>query len=418
MIAKALHSFDQFFDKELKDKYGLQFKINDFLEKIKLYLSNQLVNLSQKHVCLNFLMRFIEIAENKDGTQDLLDRIGFTKTTLFLLSDSKFEDDIFSCKIIEFLIALLRPGNRTIQKSVHNFFMTNSKATSQLFHHISNYFAFFQKIVTEPDFTKYIKYDQKLKAVELLIELFRLLCENHFQPMQDYLRTQPNLRKRTNFLELVCVLMKKCSSNPINKVYPLFLQSIDFLVEMLQGPCVDNQVCLVDLNLTPTLSKMIQWKMNSSSYLTDLKSSVTIKQQPRLVKLRMSKSQDESKDLDFNTIEKLLEGRFRMDNKKIVTLKYKAILLINSMLEMVNDKNLISSIRKELSYVALKRLIIEVYVDFLDRYKGKYLIETLNHVLVVYSVRSQLHGQTQTERKGQSRRIHIRDWFHEFVHHL
>jgi hypothetical protein len=417
VIALALHSFDEFFDKDLKDKYGLQFKINDFLDKIKLYLSNSLVNHHQKHICLEFLMRFIDTSENKVMAQDLLDRIGFTKTTLSLLSESKFEDDLFSCKVIEFLLVLLRPGNRTIQKSVYNFFITNNKLTTQLFHHIGIYFAFFQKIVTDAEFIKHIKYDKKLKVVELLIELFRLLCENHFEPMQDYLRTQDNLRKRTNFLDLVCVLLKRCSSNPINKVYPLFLQSIDFLVEMLQGPCVANQVSLVDLNLTPTLTKIIKWKMNSSSYSVELKSSITITQQPRLVKLRMSKTQDESKDLDFNTIERLLEGRFRMDNTKIVTLKYKAILLANSMLEMMSDSTTIANIRKELSYSALKRLIIEVYIQFHDRYKCRYLLECLNHVTVCDLVRPCLHGQAQAKRKEESGRVHFGDRFYESIHH-
>lgn len=392
VIAKALHSFDMFFDKDLKDKYGVGFKVTDFLDRIKFYLANPLVSFDQKHICLDFLMRYVTTSENIEITQNLLDGIGFTKTTLFLLSDTRFEDDKFSCKIIKFIISLLKPGNRTIQRSVFDFFNSNSNSTSQLFHHISKYFSLFHKVVVDEKFISGVKYDQKMKAVELLIELFQLLCENHFDDMQNYLRVQPNLRKRTNFLELICLLMKQCSNNPINKVYPLFLGSIKFLVEMLQGPCVVNQLNLVELNLVPTLTKILRWGMSSSDLQQKLTSTLTITSKSKLVKLKLSKNLDDTQEFSFKVIEKSLMGRFRMQNDMISTLKYKSIVLLNSMLEMMGDVGTVSSIRKQLHYVALKKLMIEVYVEFLDRYKGRYVIESLNHVRCYHSVRSNVYG--------------------------
>lgn len=386
-----------FFDKELKDRYGVGFKVTEFLERIKFYISNPLVTIEQKHICIDLLMRYIATSENKEMTQDLLDGIGFTKAALFLLSDMRFEDDKFSCKIIELLISLLKPGNRTIQRSVFNFFNSNSKATSQLFHHISKYFSLFQKIVSDQKFVSGVKFDQKMKAVELLIDLFRLLCENHFEDMQDYLRVQPNLRQRTNFLELICQLMKQCSNNPINKVYPLFLRSIDFLVEMLQGPCVANQVNLVELNLVPTLTQILRWKMSSTNLKQKMSSQLTITSKSNLVKLKLSRNLDDAQGMSFKVIEESLKGRFRMQNEMVSMLKYKSIVLLNSMLEMMSEQSIVSIIRKELHYVALKKLIIEVFLEFMDRYRGKYVIESLNHVLSLLNlVRSCIHGEAQS----------------------
>jgi hypothetical protein len=53
-----------------------------------------------------------------------------------------------------------------------------------------------------------------------------------------------------------------------------------------------------------------------------------------------------------------------------------------ALLEMQRDKGLISKLKKEIQYRAIKKLVIEVYVEFLERYNGLYVIETLNHVRI------------------------------------
>jgi hypothetical protein len=384
VLALALHNFDALFDKELREKLGISFKINDLLNKIKLYLTNDSVTLTQKCICLDFLIRFIEMSDDREATQVLLDRNGFSKAVVSLLAESRFKNDSYSSKLIEFLIVMLLPGNRVIQRSIYSFFMSNSEATGQLFLQICDYFALFQKVVTDLKFIKGVKYDAKLNLVERLIELLRLLCENHFEDMQDYLRSQPNLRKKINFLETVCILMKQCSANPINKVYPLFLTSVNFLIEMLQGPCVANQVSLLDLNLINTLDKILRWHKNPEDYLQQMTSTMTITQKSKLLRLKLAKRLDETGEFNITKIEESLQGQYRMDDSMIATLKYKSIVLLNSLLEMMADRQTLSKIKKEVQYRTIKKLIIEVYVDFLHRYNGNYAIESLNHFDPVY----------------------------------
>jgi hypothetical protein len=379
VLALALHGFDTLFDKDLKEKYGVGFKVNEFLLKVRHYLSNEVVPLKQKCICIDLLIRFIDTADDREACQVLLDRNGFSKTMAGLLAESKFEDEEFSRKLVDFLISLLKPGNRIIQKSLYSFFSSNSVLTNQLFKHIAQFIHLFQKIVSEQHFIKGVKYDGKLALVERLIELLRLMCENHFEDMQEYLRSQPNLRKRVNFLETVCTLMKQCSGSPIHKVYPLFLTAINFLVEMLQGPCVANQASLIDLNVISTLDKILLWRKNPADYLEKMTTSMTITQKSRLLRLKLAKRLEDAGEFNIAKIQESLQGQIRMDDGMIASLKYKAIVLVNSMLEMLADRSSLAKIKKEVSYQTLKRVLIEVYVDFLERYEGNYVIESLNH---------------------------------------
>lgn len=379
VFALSLHSFDNLFDKDLREKFGVSFKVTDMLLKMRQFLANESIELSKKSICLDFLIRFIDKAENREDCQILLDRNGFSKTVVALLAESEFKNEEFSRKLVDFLIALLLPGNRTIQRSLYSFFTSNAVSTGQLFQHIDNFIGLFQKVVKDSHFTKGIKYDGKLELVERLIEWLRLLCENHFEDAQEYLRSQPNLRKRVNFLETVSVLLKQCSSNPINKVYPLFLTSINFLVEMLQGPCVPNQTSLIDLNLIATLDRILRWQKNPEGYRKQIASTLTITHKSKLLRLKLAKRLEEAGEFNIAKIEESLQGQYRMDNGMIATLKYKAIVLLNSMLESLSDRLSLGKIKKEVSYRALKKLIIEVYVDFHDRYQGNYFIESLNH---------------------------------------
>ena len=149
---------------------------------------------------------------------------------------------------------------------------------------------------------------------------------------------------------------------------------------MLQGPCISSQKSLIELNVIASLNRILRWKLNSEDYLEHITSSLTVSQRSKLVKLKISKELDDTHELDFATIERNLKGKFRMDNNSISTVKYKSVVTILALLENQTDKSVIARLKKDIQYVALKKLIVEVYIEFLVRYNGKYLTNTMNHV--------------------------------------
>ena len=131
-LAALIQMFDNLFEKDLRDKYGISFKTADFLDKIMTYLSNTTVTVNEKMVCLDFLSRFVEThPDGVENAQNLLNDIGFTKTCLTLLADTGLTQEVFMGKIVDFLTVLLRGGNRVIQRSVHQFFDKNVKMTGK-----------------------------------------------------------------------------------------------------------------------------------------------------------------------------------------------------------------------------------------------------------------------------------------------
>ena len=80
----------------------------------------------------------------------------------------------------------------------------------------------------------------KINTCIYVIELLRLGCENHFLEMQNFLREQPHSRKPINYILFVVDLFEKYSKIMNESNSPLGEKMLDFLVEAIQGPCLEN----------------------------------------------------------------------------------------------------------------------------------------------------------------------------------
>ena len=82
-----------------------------------------------------------------------------------------------------------------------------------------------------------------------VLRFVQLLCEGHYSPMQNYLRTQEGNRTNINLLhELVnslLVVERTLSSLTIGMACQLY----QTIIELVQGPCHANQLFLIGTNL-------------------------------------------------------------------------------------------------------------------------------------------------------------------------
>jgi hypothetical protein len=324
-LGKVIHSFSTIFDAAQTKKYGINFKLNDLLKRFVVYLSLDRVTPEKKILILDYLLQYIETSENLANSQDTLQNVNISTALLNSLSSASFEKDKIVLKSFEFLNAMLRGGNSYIQNQIYDYFQANSKETEWFFISINKYLENFVKVLEDPLFRSSITYDRRLLLAENILKFFQLLCENHNENLQVYLRHQTNLRRSYNFLQMVCSLIKSFvrSRNQIMKLFPLFRISLEFLTEMVQGPNVANQKDLIDLNLVACLDAILKWKPNQDS--TDLNRALTITAKSRLVKIRLTKEFDEDNELDFKRIETALKGKFRLDDDMLSIIKHKVL---------------------------------------------------------------------------------------------
>lgn len=171
-------------------------------------------------------------------------------------------------------IKLLIGGNRQVQGTIRLLFETGqctaalSQLTQELAKHcqtISFYYlerrqnvAYLEMLSVQNDLLPSSSLDVS-EAVQVL-RFLQLICEGHFHWMQNYLRYQDGSRSQHNVLiELInalLVLERSLTRLTINMACQLFAT----LIELLQGPCPENQHFLISTNLVDVTMRMLRFK--------------------------------------------------------------------------------------------------------------------------------------------------------------
>ncbi|EAS05098.2 inositol-triphosphate type 1 protein (macronuclear) [Tetrahymena thermophila SB210] len=111
------------------------------------------------------------------------------------------------------------------------------------------------------------------------MELIRLSCENHFSKMQDFLRVQIDSHNeiKTNSINVVTLLAdifeKYCKVlNESNLQFGL--QILNTLIELIQGPCIENQNILCHTKLLENLEDLIaDLNIKSKKFIGSIKNT-------------------------------------------------------------------------------------------------------------------------------------------------
>ena len=109
------------------------------------------------------------------------------------------------------------------------------------------------------------KLDQKcvkqVEGITTILEVLRLMCEDHFMKLQNYLRVQTmgnNLLKpaQVNFLEKVILFFKHYIKVAKEDNEVIGTNILRFLIELVQGPCKENQVETIKKKLLEPLEDL------------------------------------------------------------------------------------------------------------------------------------------------------------------
>jgi hypothetical protein len=84
---------------------------------------------------------------------------------------------------------------------------------------------------------------------KLLLRFVQLLCEGHNHDLQSYLRFQGDNQVSINVIESILSIFEELAASVDHGTFDLTLQTINTLIELVQGPCVGNQKFLISQNI-------------------------------------------------------------------------------------------------------------------------------------------------------------------------
>ena len=171
---------------------------------------------------------------------------------------------------------------------------------------------------------------------ESILEFLQLLCENHNLKMQKYLHKQKDFRKDYDLVTDTQHYLNILFNNFEPFLFKSLCRCFDLLIEMVQGPCFESQLILINSKLLVTINDLLKYYLISE---TD-----KLREQFPHVKIF---SKGEYEDMKNNSKDKEQEDYFKestsfkknfskMTTKQISLLTYKATILLQALVDSRN----------------------------------------------------------------------------------
>ncbi|KAL4447069.1 hypothetical protein ABPG74_013921 [Tetrahymena malaccensis] len=164
--------------------------------------------------------------------QEQLDRLNSSKIVIMLIWEECENNAEYLNSLFKFMNLMLKGGNVSVQKTIYEYFL-GSQASEKFFAKVNRIF--------QAQITKNSMFGRKNseKMILKILKLFQLLCLNHNQDLQNYMRKQISNK---NSYDLVSTTVKLLISYRVSKeTYKTIKQCFNTLTEFVQGPCIENQ---------------------------------------------------------------------------------------------------------------------------------------------------------------------------------
>ena len=201
---------------------------------------------------------------------------------------------------------------------------------------------------------------------ESILEFLQLLCENHNQNLQLYLHKQGNFRKDYDLVTDTQHYLNILFNNFEPFLFNSLCRCFDLLIEMVQGPCFDLQLLLINSKLLVTINDLLKYYLISETdKLREQFPHVSIFWQSEYGDMKIN-SKDKEQEDDFKESTSFKKNFSKMTTKQISLLTYKATILLQALVDSRNKfdplyGNMMNIIDKE----TLKKLFTKIYFEHL-----------------------------------------------------
>ena len=299
--------------------------------------------------------------EGKEGKENHREKLqnefcehGAAKIALGLMCDRETQPEAFNSLLL-FSIQLLEGGNQKAQQDFYQYFITMT-VSSVLFERIALIITdYTEKNSTYDKYERVPIYKSNDLIVTNVLKFLQLLCENHNQLLQNYLRLQTNSRSNFDMVALTIFLLEELMKRKSFYQFLIISQCFDTLTEFIQGPCRENQKAIIDSKFLEVASGLLS---------LDEKSDALEK-----YKFLIGESIKTP-----NKADRCLKGWM------ISHLKHKCMISIQSLLEGQIDNYVITRMIRALNIEIFKENLISFYLSYLNTYnKGYYDYDLFGH---------------------------------------
>ena len=202
---------------------------------------------------------------------------------------------------------------------------------------------------------------------ENILEFLQLLCENHNKNLQLYLHKQKNFRRDYDLVTDTQHYLNILFNNFEPFLFNSLSKCFDLLIEMVQGPCFESQLLLINSKLLVTINDLLKYYLNSETdKLSKQFPKVKIFEQTEIDHLNNSyKEREEEDEIQESTSFK--KNFYKMSTKQISLLTYKATILLLALVDSRNKFDpLYESMMNIINADTLEKLFIKVYFEHLS----------------------------------------------------
>lgn len=301
--------------------------------------------------------------------QHHLSFLGLTNVILSLMVDSQLELPVFKA-LISLSIELLDGGNPQIQQEFYQYFLTTSNSEF-FFQRLSQIFQTkIEKIAegsSQKD-TKNLVYKAKKYPLKKLLRFLQLLCENHNHSLQSYIRYQEKSHINYNLIQSVVDLLEILMKKKEHTSFHILSQCFETLTEFIQGPCLENQVEIINSNFMEIADELLSLDEVSS----------TIQYYKGLYTTSCNDEQSINENIEVDDEEQITE----ISGWMIAHLKYKCLITILSLFEGRIDSFVATRIIRALNIEVLQENLKNIYMNYQDFYEWQehYDFDLFQHI--------------------------------------
>lgn len=282
----------------------------------------------------------------KERVQDQFRTFGVVKVILNLMCDKKLDSRIFYI-LVGLSNKLLSGGNEKIQFEFFEFFVTVQSSENffrVIYKFIENFTSRIESI-SEVE-RKSSKFQKSSKLINSIIKLLQLLCENHNEILQNYIRDQERSRSNFDLVGSVILLLKELMRRKKSDDFNVISRCFEMLTECIQGPCKKNQKSIISSKFLEIANDLLS--LDEKSDLSIPYSSLS--------------------SIYYNSNygnEKLLEGWM------VSHLKYKCIITLLALLEGQDDNYVVTRMVRAFNIQVFRENLISVYSLYIKLYPNR-----------------------------------------------
>ncbi|EWS73528.1 inositol-triphosphate type 1 protein (macronuclear) [Tetrahymena thermophila SB210] len=253
-----------------------------------------------------------------------------------------------------------------------------------------------------------------------LLNLLQLFCEGHYLPLQNYLRFQSQNRNSYDIITITVELLDQLKLKKSN--FKNMIICFDLLTKFVQGPCHENQEKIIDSKFLEIAYQILNTEISNKNSKQGLhndqeqnqttnnfksqlfhkdeshrnkknQNSLVVLSRKETVQVDNYQSQYLINQLQAKTITNFDRLNFNennlsqkqeqfinnLDKWQLQNLKYKIMIVINSLLEFNHDSEVVKRIMRSLPLFTLKNNITAIFKRYKKIYQDQYVKQSLGH---------------------------------------